>query len=93
MEGCVWRRTVRALMALRCFDTYCFTGVHTGQELLLHFWWCFSSSLLATHLRTAGGSPCTECSERVVAALTQPGAALPGGDWWAARDRRLSQQR
>ena len=42
--------TVRALMACRCFCTYCLTGVHTGHWLLLHFWWCFSSSRDATHL-------------------------------------------
>ena len=38
-------------IASRCFCTYCFTGVQTGQLWLWHFWWCFSSSRDVTHLR------------------------------------------
>ena len=36
---------------MRCFWTYCLTGVHTGQSEAVHFWWCLSNSLLVRHLR------------------------------------------
>ena len=35
---------------MRCFWTYCLTGVQTGQSEAVHFWWCLSSSLLVRHL-------------------------------------------
>lgn len=46
-----WMRSCCCCMASRCFCTYCFTGVHTGHAGFWHFWWCFSSSRLVTHLR------------------------------------------
>jgi hypothetical protein len=69
-----WMRSCCCCMARRCFCTYCLTGVQTGQAGLTHFWWCFSSSRLVTHLCARAGFVPTHI-DRTFHALGQGTAA------------------